>query len=49
MFIALDKLKNQGFKKVVVAVPEKEYRPFFPKHRPDEVWLLCRLEGGATV
>lgn len=48
MFIALDKLKNQGIKKVVVAVPER-YRPLFPKHRPDEVWLLRRLEGGATV
>ncbi len=49
MFIALDKLKNQGIKKVVVAVPEKSIRPFFPKHRPDEDMALRRLEGNATV
>lgn len=49
MFIALDKLKNQGIKKVVVAVPEKSIGRSFQKHRPDEVWLLRRLEGGATV
>lgn len=29
MFIALDKLAHQGIRKVVIAVPEKDYRTFF--------------------
>jgi superfamily II DNA or RNA helicase len=52
MFLALDKLKNQGIKKVIVAVPERsigssfaktELKPhgFFADWEPGEAYNLC--------
>src|SRR3990167_7797103 len=56
MFIALDKLKNQGIKKVIVAVPEKtiggsfgetnlKSGGFFSDWKPSEKYNLC-IAGG---
>ena len=58
MFIALDKLKNQGIKKVIVAVPEKSIgasfretdlmsHGFFANWNPDPKYNLC-IPGGET-
>ncbi len=52
MFIALDKLKNQGIKKVIVAVPEKSIGAsfgttelkkygFFADWKPNPIYNLC--------
>lgn len=59
MFIALDKLMNQGIKKVIVAVPERsiassfqptELRPsgFFADWSPNSVYNLCTPGGDAN-
>jgi superfamily II DNA or RNA helicase len=56
MFIALDKLKNQGIKKVIVAVPEKSIggsfgetdlksHGFFADWKPSQKYNLC-IAGG---
>lgn len=56
MFIALDKLKNQGIKKVIVAVPEKSIggsfsetdlksHGFFADWKPSEKYNLCTAGG----
>ena len=37
MFVALDKLANQGIKKVIVAVPD---RTFVQQHESDGLWLF---------
>ena len=45
MYIALDKLANQGIKKVVVAVPEKSLAPVHPRlrrHAGCRCKILCR-------
>src|SRR5689334_22426399 len=58
MFIGLDKLLNQGIKKVIVAVPERSigasFRPtrltehgFFRDWIVDEEWNLCTAGGDA--
>jgi hypothetical protein len=58
MFIGLDKLQNQGIKKVIVAVPERSigasFRPtkltehgFFRDWLVDEEWNLCTAGGDA--
>ena len=43
MFIALDKLINQGLSKVIVAVPEKTIGASFKN--TNLVWILRRLAG----
>lgn len=43
MFVALDKLANQGVKKVIVAVPQQNIGRSF-KDTLEEVRLFCRLE-----
>jgi len=56
MFIALDKLKNQGIKRVIVAVPEKaiggsfnetglKSHGFFADWKPSPKYNLCTPEG----
>lgn len=56
MFIALDKIKNQGLKKVIVAVPEKSIggsfgktdlksHGFFADWEPKEEYNLCTAGG----
>lgn len=56
MFIALDKLKNQGIKKVIVAVPEKSIggsfgetdlvsHGFFSNWKPSPQYNLCTAGG----
>ena len=58
MFIGLDKLQNQGLRKVIVAVPERSigasFRPtkltehgFFRDWVVDEEWNLCTAGGDA--
>lgn len=59
MFIALDKLTNQGIKKVIIAVPErsigssfaktdlKKYG-FFANWEPDEKYNLCMSDGDSS-
>jgi superfamily II DNA or RNA helicase len=58
MFIGLDKLQNQGIKKVIVAVPERSigasFRPtkltehgFFRDWNVDDEWNLCTAGGDA--
>lgn len=57
MFIALDKLKNQSIKKVIVAVPERSIASsfsktnltnygFFDNWNPSERYNLCTSEIG---
>jgi formyltetrahydrofolate synthetase len=56
MFIGLDKLKNQGLKKVIVAVPEKSIGSsfsktdltkygFFADWQPNPIYNLCTPGG----
>jgi superfamily II DNA or RNA helicase len=58
MFIGLDKLQNQGIKKVIVAVPERSIgasfrstkltdHGFFRDWAVDEEWNLCTAGGDA--
>lgn len=59
MFIALDKLANQGIKKVIIAVPErsigssfaktdlKKYG-FFANWEPDDKYNLCMSDGDGS-
>ena len=48
MFIALDKLKNQGIKKAIVAVPEKSIGASFDTTE-QKIWLFCRLESKSEI
>lgn len=43
MFIALDKLKNQGVKKVIVAVPERAIGSSFSETNLTDYGFFCRL------
>lgn len=49
MFIALDKLQNQGIKKVIVAVPEKAIGGVFWYHRTKKRWFFCGLESYSKI
>ncbi len=57
MFIALDKLANQGIKQAIIVVPERVHRREFPRRAADQVrvlggldvepkWNLCDAPGG---
>lgn len=48
MFVALDKLANQGIRKVIVAVPEID-RTLVRQYGIKEIRLLRRLESGAVL
>ena len=45
MFIALEKLKNQGIKKVIVAVPERNIGASFKATNLTQGGFFCRLES----
>ena len=45
MFIGLDKLINQGLKKVIVAVPERSIGSSFKNTDLNQSWLLFELGG----
>ena len=49
MFIALDKLHNQGLKQAIIVVPEKVDRRELPRRAADQVRLLGRLARGAEM
>lgn len=40
MFVALDKLANQGVKKVIVAVPQQNIGRSFKAHGIKEIWIF---------
>jgi len=44
MFIGLDKLVNQGIKKVIVAVPERAIGSSFAKNQLKRFWVFCKLD-----
>ena len=45
MFIALDKIVNQGLKKVIVAVPERSIGSSFKATELSQYGFLCRLDS----
>ena len=49
MFIALDKLHNQGLKQAIIVVPEKAIGASFNDEPLDQVRLLGRLARGAKM
>ncbi len=49
MFIALDKLQNQGLKQAIIVVPEKIHRRQLPRRAADQVRLLGRLARRAEM
>ena len=49
MFIALDKLQNQGLKQAIIVVPEKAIGASFHDEPLIEVRLLGRLARGAEM
>tara|TARA_R110002072_G_scaffold179669_1_gene335750 strand:- start:196 stop:387 length:192 start_codon:yes stop_codon:yes gene_type:complete len=49
MFIALDKFKNQGIKKVIVAVPEKSIGASFSSTELKKTGLFYRLENKSKI
>ena len=49
MFIALDKLQNQGFKQAIIVVPEKAIGASFYDEPLSQVRLLGRLARGAEM
>ena len=49
MFIALDKLHNQGLQQAIVVVPERSIGGSFADEAPDPTRLLLGLDGRAAV
>ena len=49
MFIALDKLANQGLKQAIIVVPETIHRRQLPRRAAEPVRLLGGLEGRAEM
>ncbi len=49
MFIALDKLYNQGIKKVIVAVPERSIGGFIWFNKFEKRWIFCIMGTKSTL
>ena len=49
MFIALDKLQNQGLKQAIIVVPEKAIGASFQDEPLTQIWLLGRLDRGPKM
>jgi hypothetical protein len=49
MFIALDKLNNQGLRQAIIVVPERSIGGSFADDTAEQVWVLLGLAGAPAV